>query len=91
MNKEQETKNRVYDETLCKINWVLGGKLDPEVFAEMQAAKICDLECQVSSLRDIMAIQENRIKELEHVLEVTIVTDQCLADLISKHVKHTSE
>lgn len=34
---------------------------------------------------------EKRVKELEHILEIVAVTDQCLADLLSKREKPASE
>ena len=59
----------IFDEMFTKINAVLGGRYDPEDFAKEVAFRVIDLECQVSSLSDIMAAQENEIKALRNTLE----------------------
>ena len=63
MEKEQNIKSKIYDEMFTKINAVIGGKFDPEDFAKDLAYRIVNLECQISSLSDIQAKQENEIDD----------------------------
>lgn len=63
MEKGQYVKSKIYDEMFTKINAVIGGKFDPKDFAEDLAYRIVNLECQISSLSDIQAKQENEIDD----------------------------
>ena len=65
-------KGKIYDEMLLKINFVLGGKLLPEDFAEELSGSIASLQAQVNSLSEMLEKQEAKEDRVMTLLDRVI-------------------